>query len=64
MTVKTEFQAWEAVAALFPTEYKKDEEASKKPLMYGSNPIRSPKLERTKPKQNCGKWPKLSVKKL
>lgn len=30
MTVKTEFQAWEAVAALFPTEYKKDEEASKR----------------------------------
>lgn len=30
MTVKTEFQAWEAVTALFPTEYKKDEEASKR----------------------------------
>lgn len=28
MTVKTEYQAWEAVNAFFPTEYKKDEEAS------------------------------------
>ena len=28
MTVKTSFEAWEAVTALFPTEYKKDEEAS------------------------------------
>ena len=30
MTVKTSFEAWEAVTALFPTEYKKDEEASKR----------------------------------
>ena len=28
MTVKTEYQAWEAVNAFFPTEYKKDEESS------------------------------------
>ena len=30
MTVKTEYQAWEAVTALFPDEYKKDEESSAK----------------------------------
>lgn len=28
MTVNTEYQAWEAVNAFFPTEYKKDEESS------------------------------------
>lgn len=28
MTVKTEYQAWEAVTAFFPAEYKKDEESS------------------------------------
>lgn len=28
MTVNTEYQAWKAVNAFFPTEYKKDEEAS------------------------------------
>ena len=30
MTVKTEYQAWEAVTAFFPAEYKKDEESSAK----------------------------------
>ena len=30
MTVKTEYQAWEAITALFPDEYKKDEESSAK----------------------------------
>lgn len=34
MTVKTEYQAWEAVTALFPDEYKKDEESSAKAIIY------------------------------